>query len=121
MRECKRHPNWIVGRTEQWLPVASMPGGGVRRDLFGWMDLLLLRPSMDIIGIEAVGIQACAMTDRSRHLEKLRATDLSHLIAMWLDAPARGAELWAWRKLKSKRGGKAVKWAYEVTDLRDAI
>ena len=38
-----RKNDWRCAKAEQWIAAPHMPGGGVRRDLFGWMDLIVLK------------------------------------------------------------------------------
>src|SRR5262245_41387051 len=93
---------------ERWLPQAR-----VRRDLFGFADIVALRewPLCEgVIGAtQIVAIQCCAMSGRARHLKKIQAEPLHKL---WLAAGGL-IEVWAWRKTKVRRGGVAVRWTYE--------
>ncbi len=103
---------WLVARTEQWVPAG---GGGFRRDLYGWMDLMALK------GGQCLGIQACAMTGKGEHLEKMRDHKIRFAIDQWTSCPGHRAELWAFRKLRArnKDGHLTQKWVWrhEVTDL----
>ena len=109
-----RRCGWLVGSTERFV---QRPGGfGFRVDLFGWIDLLALKEETRV-GPCCIGIQACAMSGRGAHLKKIRQPEFLEDLRLWLTIPGHRAELWAWRKLKVKRGGKAVRWTHEVTDL----
>jgi hypothetical protein len=98
---------------ERWVRFGSDPTGGlcgksgVRKDLFGCIDVIALRDH------RIVGIQCCAMSGRAAHLAKIAAEPLAET---WRAAGGR-LEVWAWRKVKLKRGGKAVRWQVEVTTL----
>ena len=105
-----RQNGWLCAKTEQWIAAPHMPGGGVRRDLFGWMDLIVLKDN------QIVGVQACAMSGRASHFNKLREPAVAEAIAEWI-AHGGGAELWAFSKRKVKRGGIAVRWHCDVTLL----
>ena len=122
-----RKLGWIADKCERWIPMKGHPAGGQRRDLFGAFDIIALvkvpAQASDDDGavwpserIECVAIQSCAMSGRAAHLAKLNAPAVASTVQMWERAGNR-AELWAWRKLKVKRGGKAVRWECEVTTL----
>lgn len=86
---------------------------GIRQDLFGFIDLIAVYP--DERGI--TGVQCCAGSGISAHRTKIMENE--HAPA-WLVAGGR-IELWAWRKVSLKRGGKAMRWAprVEVFELKD--
>lgn len=104
-----------IGKTEKWVPMPFMPGGGKRFDLWGWCDVMAEHQGL------WYGIQSCGMSDRAKHLDKLRSDDLAPNIAAWLACPFHRAEIWSWRKLVVKRGGKAVTWEVDRLDLRSYI
>ena len=83
-----------------------------RHDLFNIIDIIALFPD----GV--AGIQACG-SDFASHDRKILETDES---LAWIMAGGV-LELWSWRKLKVKRGGKAVRWTprvkrYDVKDFK---
>lgn len=41
----------------------------------------------------------------------------------WLSTPGTVLELWAWRKVKAKRGGKAMVWRPRIVEvtLKDVV
>jgi hypothetical protein len=105
---CKKN-GWRVGKVEMWVPKVN-----IRRDLFGWMDLLVWIPEEK----KWVGVQSCAMQHRADHLEKIKGRqEIQDALTDWLSIPGHDAELWSWRKLKVKRGGKAVRWEMDRTKL----
>jgi hypothetical protein len=99
----------------------------IRVDLFHIIDIIAIRPgevlSMDSGEVrpgEIVGVQSCG----SAYSEHYRKLTEEHADASrdWIAAGGR-LELWGWRKVKVKRGGKAMVWAprrAEITynDLR---
>lgn len=85
--------------TERFNPHGK--GFGVRQDLFGFIDLLALT------GGRLVAIQACVGSDAKAHREKVEAEPRAYV---WL-ASGQVLELWIWRKIKVKRGGKQVVWS----------
>ena len=76
---------------------------GIRQDLFGIIDIIAIKPGA-IMGVQSTG-QAFAEHDR-----KILK---SEYLQPWL---ASGAllELWGWRKIKKKRGGKQMIWSPRV-------
>jgi nicotinamidase-related amidase len=111
IRKC-RADDWLVAVVQQWIPAPYLPGGGFRRDLFGWMDIL------GYDGDRWVAIQACSMSGRAAHLEKMLGSDaLNRNIALWCECETHSAELWSWAKRKRKRGGKQFVWQLDIVDL----
>lgn len=90
---------------------------GRRKDLFGFVDVLALDPSRPGEGF--LGVQACAGGDLARHLEKIR-TECRENAEAWLRAGGR-IEVWAWRKVKLRRGGKAMRWAPRVVEVTQEV
>jgi len=66
--------------------------GGVRQDLFGFLDLLAVHPAHGIIGIQVCG------EDWSSHVKKLTGERKEALI-LWLASGGR-CTLIGWRQLK---------------------
>jgi len=83
---------YTVGMVERFIPI---PGGhGKRHDLFGFIDIIAIKEG------EILGVQSCG-SGFSEHDKKI----LSEPKAVeWLKAGGK-LELWAWRKIKQKRGG----------------
>lgn len=86
---------YVVTKVEQYNPYDKK-----RHDLFGFIDSLALNQT------ELLGVQACGMSDRLEHLRKIRDEPRAKL---WV-LSGHTICLQAWRKLKVKRGGKAIKW-----------
>lgn len=72
----------------------------IRKDLFGIIDIIALDPEGGVIGVQSCG------TAYSAHLLKMTVEHRQDSID-WLRAGA-ALELWGWRKVKVKRGGKAM-------------
>ena len=91
---------WVV---EKFLPhVRRGDGGwGGRQDMFGWCDIVAIDPKNGVtIGVQSTG------DDYANHLRKL-TIERAVQVREWLQAGNR-AELYAWRKVKKKRGGKQM-------------
>ena len=80
---------------------------GIRQDLFGIIDVLALDPEKGVIGIQSTG------QDFAGHKNKL-LEERNQECRDWLATPGTALELWGWRKIKLKRGGKAERWAPRV-------
>lgn len=104
-----RQQGMIVDTCERWIPNPKHPGGGFRKDLFGFVDIIALGP----YGI--VGIQSCGQDFKS-HYEKLTNSDTTEYVIEWLKAGAY-LQLWGWRKIKRKRGGKAMVWSPRIKKI----
>jgi hypothetical protein len=87
---------------EKWNP--HVGPCGIRQDLFGIIDVIALDPEQGV-----VGIQCCAGSGFSAHLKKI-TEDRAQDTLDWLQTPGAHLELWAWRKVKKSRGGKAMVW-----------
>jgi hypothetical protein len=76
---------------------------GVRQDLFGIIDVLALDPERGVVGIQSTGLD---FAGHWRRLTQERAQEVTD----WLRTPGTSLELWGWRKVKLRRGGKAERW-----------
>ena len=90
---------WIV---EIWNPYKKC-----RQDMFHIIDLLVLDNGV-------VGVQVCGQ-DFSGHVQKIQEDEAENTRA-WLESGGR-LEIWGWRKLKKKRGGKAMHWKPRIADV----
>ena len=93
----------IVDVCERWIVNPGHPGGGFRKDLFGFIDLIVLDSEQGI-----VAIQSCGQAFKA-HLDKIMDSDATEFVIEWLKCGGH-LEIWGWRKLKLKRGGKAMRW-----------
>ena len=73
-----------------------------RKDLFNIIDIIVLTDRV-------LGVQACGL-DVQGHVKKISENPNT---IDWLKTGA-GLELYAWRKVKLKRGGKAIRWKPRV-------
>jgi len=92
---------------ERWLQYAGK--FGKRQDMFGIIDVLAITPG------STVGIQCCSGST-AEHYRKIIG-EKNQEAYDWLSNPGRGLEIWAWRKLKKKRGGKAIIWKPKITKI----
>jgi hypothetical protein len=104
---------WSSGIVERWIPKAC-----VRKDLFGIIDIVVTAGDRGILGVQSTG------QDFSGHHKKL-TEDKREECVRWLKAGGL-LELWGWRKVKVKRGGKAMVWkprikVYTLGDFIDPL
>ncbi|MCP4262785.1 MAG: hypothetical protein GY774_35550 [Planctomycetes bacterium] len=98
-----RQEGSLVDVAERWMINPRVPGGGFRKDLFGFVDLVVLDPDQGIGGIQSCG-QSFA-----EHKRKLLDSECTQFVVEWLKCGGY-VELWGWRKVKLKKGGKAMRW-----------
>ena len=96
---------WKAGIVERWLM-----GAKVRRDLFNIIDIIAIKPDKGIIGVQSTG------QDFSGHYKKL-TQEQAQDTRDWLEAGGR-LVLIGWRKLKVKRGGKAMRWTPRIQEIK---
>ena len=84
---------------------------GCRQDLFGIIDVLGLDPQKGVIGA-----QCCVGATFRQHYEKITKERYEETKA-WLSTPGCSLEIWAWRKIKLERGGKAMRWEPKVRQI----
>lgn len=97
----------VCAIAEKWQLNPRHPAGGYRRDLFGFIDVVSLDPERGIVAIQSCGQSFAA------HRRKLLQEECAENVREWL-ACGGHVELWGWRKVKVKRGGKAERWAPRV-------
>ena len=102
----------ICAIAEKWNAFAGPIGRdgkrvGIRQDLFDFIDIVALAPG------SLIGIQSTGPSGHAEHLRKILACPSAEA---WLHAGGR-IELWSWRKLLVKRGGKARTWEPRVQQI----
>jgi hypothetical protein len=103
-KELKKN-GWPYWKVEYWNGFA-----GKRIDLFNIIDLLAINPEVSTIGIQVCG------TDFQEHIRKITETHIDNSI-LWLSVPFNRLELWGWRRLLAKRGGKRKIWKPRIVDF----
>ena len=119
-----KNQNLKAAIVEKWIPFGirrdgsgKIIGRGVRRDLFGIIDIIALDINRGVIGIQSTG------QDFAGHHRKLTLEKKEECI-QWLLTPGSHLELWGWRKLKVNRGREAIRWeprikVYTIADFTD--
>lgn len=93
---------------EKWNAFAGKHG--IRQDLFGIIDVLALDPERGVIGVQ------CCGSDFSSHVKKITEEKYQETLD-WLQTPGTNLEIWGWRKLKKKRGGKQMVWRPRIQEI----
>ncbi|MGD9825764.1 hypothetical protein [Desulfobacter sp.] len=72
---------------------------------------------IDMIALDngVVGVQVCG-ADWMPHVRKITEDYAGNTMA-WLSQPGTRLELWGWRKVKKKRGGKLMIWKPRIADI----
>ena len=83
---------------------------GVRQDLFGIIDVIALDPQRGVVGVQSCGMN---FAEHERKFFEERAEECID----WLSTPGTALELWGWRKVKLKRGGKAMRWQPRIREF----
>lgn len=96
----------ICGIVERFLAYAGKYGK--RQDLFGFIDIIVLDPETGIIAI-----QSCSSGFKA-HIRKM-TEEKNEALYEWLKHAE--VELWGWRKVKYKRGSKAMRWRPRIADF----
>ncbi len=106
MKEVRKQGR-TVDMAQRWVVVPGHPAGGFRKDLFGFIDLVVLDPTQGIIGVQACG------ADFKAHQRTIKDSKVTENALEWLACGGK-VELWGWRKVKVKRGGKAMIWSPRI-------
>jgi hypothetical protein len=103
-----RQQGRVCAIAEKWNP--HVGPHGIRQDLFGWIDIVALDPERGIIGVQSCG------QSFSEHLRKICDSECTENVIEWLRCSGK-VELWGWRKLLVKRGGKARVWVPRAREI----
>ena len=87
---------------ERWIP-----GAGIRKDFLGCIDMMAMRPGKERI----VGVQVFT-TAWTEHRRKI-CEEYPDGADFWLSCGHKLVFI-GWRKMKVKRGGKAIKWVPRI-------
>lgn len=107
IRELKNNGR-VCAVVEKWNPYVGTHG--IRQDLFGIIDVLALDPERGVVGVQCCGSSFAA------HYRKITEERYQETLD-WLQTPGTVLEIWAWRKLKKKRGGKAMVWRPKIVEI----
>ena len=83
---------------------------GIRQDLFGFIDVIAIKNNA------ITAIQCCSGSSYSAHYEKIIENENAY---DWVTLGNGRIEIWAWRKVKAKRGGKLEVWKPRIKVLTE--
>jgi len=105
--EYLRSLGWVADKVEQYNPHAGK--FGQRKDMFGFCDIVAMGEG-NIIAVQSCG-QAFSEHDKKITEDEIVAPN-AHL---WIKNGGR-LILVGWRKVKLKRGGKAMRWEPRIKE-----
>ena len=97
-----------VAKAEYWQAARYHPGGGVRKDLFGFIDIVALHDH----GI--VGIQATSGSNITSRVKKI-INECREPAMQWIASGGK-IEVWGWTKRKKKVDGR--NWVPDIRSIR---
>jgi len=89
---------------------------GKRKDLFGFIDIVAIGEG------KIIAVQSCGQTFKEHDRKITEDPEVVEKAIRWLESGGR-IMLVGWRKIKIKRGGKALRWKprikeYSIKDFR---
>lgn len=93
--------------------VAKAGPYGKKFDLFGIIDIICLDPVRGVIGVQSTG------TGFRDHFLKMTEEHGQETLD-WIRTPGTVLQLWGWRKVKVKRGGKAMVYEPRIHEFTEA-
>jgi len=110
-----REQGWLADKVEQFNPYAGK--FGQRKDMFGFGDIVAMGEN------SIIAIQSCGQSFSEHHKKITLDEYVAPNALKWIESGGR-LILIGWRKVKLKRGGKAMRWKprikeYAVDDFID--
>ena len=104
---------WVV---EKWIPIPKgrNPAGGIRRDLFNFIDVIAVR------GTETLAVQCTAYSGVSSRVCKIEENEYFPYVC----AAGWRVEVWGWRKPKHRWAVRKVKCDADhtlVKEIRESV
>tara|TARA_Y100000593_G_scaffold17703_1_gene35379 strand:- start:1658 stop:1972 length:315 start_codon:yes stop_codon:yes gene_type:complete len=92
-------------RTDGWIPEVTeryIPGANIRKDLYGWIDVLGIKESGEVLAV-----QCTSKSNMSSRIRKIEDSDTLPIVRKcgWK------IEVWGWFK------SKAGKWEVKIEDI----
>ena len=109
LQECRKR-QWLADVVERWIPVTNHPGGGIRKDLFGFVDVVAIGDG------HLIGIQATTVGNQSKRIEKI-CDECNEAARAWLMVGGF-IEVWGWKKYKRSINRKF--WRPRIVAIKQA-
>ena len=111
-----RQQGWSADKVEQFTAYAGKHGQ--RKDMFGFADIVALGEG------SIIAVQSCGQAFAEHHRKITEDERVAPNALLWVQNGGK-LILIGWRKVKLKRGGKAMRWQprikeYEVKDFLDS-
>ena len=104
-----RSRGWIADKVEQFNPYAGKFGH--RKDMFGFADIVAMGEN------SIIAIQSCGQSFAAHDKKILGDENAAPNAFLWLKNGGR-IMLIGWRKVKLKRGGKALRWEPRIKEYK---
>jgi len=105
--EYLRSQGWIADKVEQFNPYVGK--FGIRKDMFGFGDIVAMGEN------SIIAVQSCGQSFSEHHLKITQDENVAPKALLWLKNKGR-LILIGWRKVKLKRGGKAMRWSPRIKE-----
>ncbi len=103
-----RSQGWVADKVEQFNPYAGRVGQ--RKDMFGFGDIVAMGEN------SIIAIQSCGQ-DYAGHFRKITEDEkVAENALLWIENGGR-LLLIGWRKVKLKKGGKAMRWSPRIKEF----
>lgn len=99
----------MADKVEQWNPYAGK--FGQRKDMFGFGDVIALGEN------SIIAVQSCGQAFSEHHRKITEDIEVAPNALKWLQCGGR-LLLIGWRKVKLKRGGKAMRWEPRIKEYK---
>jgi len=97
------------GVIERWIIAPKHPAGGFRKDWMGFGDILAMGEN------SIIAIQSCGQSFAAHHRKITEDELVAPKALKWIESGGR-LMLIGWRKVKLKRGGKAMRWQPRIKE-----
>jgi hypothetical protein len=102
-----RSQGWVVDKVEQFNAYAGK--FGQRKDMFGFGDIMAMGEN------SIIAVQSCGQAFSEHQRKLIEDETVAPNVHMWLSNGGR-LILIGWRKVKLKRGGKAMRWSPRIRE-----
>lgn len=102
-----RQQGWTADKVEQFNAYAGK--FGQRKDMFGFGDIVAMGEN------SIIAIQSCGQAYVEHHKKITEDEKVAPLARLWIKNGGR-LILIGWRKIKLKRGGKAMRWSPRIKE-----
>jgi hypothetical protein len=99
----------VCDMVERWIRNPKHPAGGFRKDAFGFIDLIALGEN------SIIAIQSCGQAFAEHNRKITEDEKVAPTAYLWIKNGGR-LFLIGWRKVKLKRGGKALRWQPRIKE-----